>query len=197
MKLKITTPENLPGERWKWIPGSAKKYQMSNFGRTRRINEKDGWKIIKPRLHFAEKSGRKKTPTIAQVEINLWGKRKMLTISRFVYFLFVKKFNVADRQIVIQYRDGNKHNCNATNLVKMSYAEFVMQGYAQGNRRAVNSFVRQSKPVSQYSAEGYFMASYPSAVEASEKTGIPRRYINRSAWSGCQKAGGFYWRYGK
>ena len=100
-------------------------------------------------------------------------------------------------RFVSNYRDGNPHNCDAANLVKLAYDKFVRMGYRNGKRRIANPFVNQSKPISQYDVNGKLIASFPSAVSAAQKTGIPRPYINRAAWSNKQKAGGFYWRYGK
>lgn len=104
---------------------------------------------------------------------------------------------MADRGIVFQYRDGNAHNCDASNLVAVRYNDFVKQGYITGRRKKNNPFFLQSKKVNQYAMDGQFIATFPSAVEASAKTGIPRPYINRAAWTDKQSAGGYYWRYGK
>lgn len=201
--LENTDITNLPGERWKDVPGFEGRYQLSNYGRTkslkRQIKLKQHHRLSESRIllpHIIKSKTKKTKPEIKGLQVELWkNKRYNVSVARNVYNLFCKSFDVADRSLVIRHKDGDRLNCHYNNLELISHSQFLKEAYQAGSR--VNVLQANARPVVQYTAEGKFIAAYASAREASVATGINSRYINTAAATKTRKAFNFYWRYGK
>jgi hypothetical protein len=121
--------KSMRGEIWKYVPGYEKHYQVSQFGRVKtveRIDERgEGkdyfkcWvpeKILRPIIFDHPKDKPVRTPTIV---LRKNGIAKSYPISQLVYCLFVKKINLESKSIKIIFKDNNRLNLNARNLVRI------------------------------------------------------------------------------
>jgi len=92
-------------EQWKEIPGSDRKYYISNYGRIRSffLDEKNG-KILKP----------VSIKGFMSVNLKIDGKAKTYYVHKLTAEVFVPK--TANEQIVVTHCDGNAQNNYFKNL---------------------------------------------------------------------------------
>jgi hypothetical protein len=115
------SPENMEGEQWKAIPGYEGLYKVSNHGRIRALKKistgaVQRWHPERIKLltlvdHVNGKGGTLIT-TLSKDH-----KKKVISVARYVYFLFVARFDLANPALRIYLKDGNPVNLNAENLV--------------------------------------------------------------------------------
>jgi hypothetical protein len=114
---------SMKGERWKDIPGYEGLYQISNFGRVkalRKITHGDRKRMWMPeqikRLSIRLDKNSKK-PVSAFIMVSKDGIKTTIGVSRYVYYLFVRNFDINDSILRVYYRDGNALNTYYKNLV--------------------------------------------------------------------------------
>lgn len=200
-----TVTNRLPRERWKAVPGFEGLYELSDHGRLRSLsrwvyseNRPDAFRpgrIIQLKYSIYSKHTKTKSGLDIQMKLHKDGNRYMLSVARYVYYLYVSPFNLNDHRLVVRRKDGDKLNCHYKNLRLDTLSDVIKEGFAAKTRRSI--FQDQAKPVHQYTLEGKFVKSYSSAVEAGKKLGIPSLYINDAARTKVRPAAKFYWRYGK
>lgn len=100
--------EDLEGEQWK-SPKGFSKYEVSNYGRLRNKTTKA---LVSTRVHEGYYDCRIHNDD---------GERKSPRIHRFVAECFVDKQD--DSKIVVNHKDSNKLNNNASNLEWVTYKE--------------------------------------------------------------------------
>ena len=183
-------------EVWKDVVGYEGVYQVSNFGRVKRIgkyrNQTTEWesnKILKP--------GKKNNGYLfCQLSMNNETTPKM--VHRLVAEAFIPN---VDNKATVNHIDGNKENNRVENLEWATYREnsmhslHVLQDHHEGDRR--NGGL--SKKVMQYDLDGNFIKEYPSYREAKRQTGIEAiDVVCRGARQKGRKqitAGGYLWKY--
>lgn len=109
---ELDTP-TMKSERWLDVPGYEGLYKVSNTGRVkalRKITEgkKRAWmpeQIQRITVDLRKNNQGKKVPgsTFATMAKN--GRKKMVSIPRLVYYLFVDKFNLKDPAWRIYYKE--------------------------------------------------------------------------------------------
>jgi hypothetical protein len=118
--------KSIKGEVWKDFPGYKGLYMISNCGRVKALQkitqgEKKMWmpeRIKMLSVDFRRRENdEKEIPGSTIVTLAKNGQKKTLSVSRFVYFLFVKKFKLSDSAMKVFYKDGNSLNINYKNLV--------------------------------------------------------------------------------
>lgn len=196
----------LPKELWKDIPDFEGLYQLSNYGRVRslsrfvysetRVETFRQGRIIK--LRFTTDARNKKSPTPSldiQMQLHKDGLRYHFSVARYVYYLFVEKFDLSDHTYIVRRKDNDKLNCFYLNLQLDSISKVAKEGFAAGKR--TSKFQERSKLVNQYSLEGKFIKTFSSSKQAAEATGVVYEYINDAARRKVRTTGNSYWRYGK
>lgn len=116
--------QNIPGERWRDIPGFEGLYQVSSFGRVKSLQKVSEGKVKKwkpaqiQRLIIIFRSDRhgKRIPARTLVTMSKNGVKKLYTVQRFVYYAFVKKFDIGDPTQQIFFNDANPLNLHYKNL---------------------------------------------------------------------------------
>src|SRR5687767_12621688 len=103
--------KNIKGERWKDLPKLQGYYQISSYGRIKRLEYEMKYKngaiytkkekIIKPSIiHQPNKFTRDNTYFLTN-RVILKKKKYNFTIARIVYYCFVERFNYTDPSVVI------------------------------------------------------------------------------------------------
>ncbi|PRB01992.1 hypothetical protein CQ046_13585 [Chryseobacterium sp. MYb7] len=101
--------KDLPGERWKPIPGFEDCYIISSMGRIKRLA---GWTTIGRKLFFKEQILSIMLDGNINMAYHLFcvlrynGNKTHIIITRLLYHLFVKEFDIHDRRLVVV----NKNN---------------------------------------------------------------------------------------
>lgn len=213
--------KNIKGERWKDLPKLKGYYQISNYGRIKRLEYEMKYangaiyvkeeKIIKPGIINQPNNFKKDKTYFLTNRVILKKKKYNFTIARIVYYSFVERFNYADSNIVIICRDGDNFNIQASNLVKVTRSQ--KQQRITERKRFLSPFANLSPPlrkkqrqailrsiskeVSQYDTHGKKINTFPSMAAAERATGVFASSIGSRAGGKGKTAGGFIWRFGK
>ena len=164
--------DDLEGEEWKDIV-EAPLYRISSKGR---IMNKQTKRLLKPDILQT-----------GYAYVNLYINKKQN--KRMIHTLVYKTFydDKLEDSYVINHKDGNKLNNEYTNLEKITRTE--------NNLHAVYEIQsnKSNKPVNQYTLDGVYVATYPSAAEAKRITGASK--ISKAARGEQHSSGGFIWKY--
>ena len=90
----------------------------------------------------------------------------------------------------VNHKDENKENNSVENL-EWCDAKYN-SNYGTRNARVAE---KHSKPVSQYSLDGDWIATYKSMLEAERITGIQSSSISKCCKGELKKTGGYHWQY--
>src|ERR1700722_3079553 len=133
-----TAMDNLPGEKWKEIPGFEDEYLVSNYGR---VKSQDRWRDMGTfdafhmgrirRLQVIKTVGKAdKKLTYIDVFITLHkdGKRYRYAVARLVYNLFVASFDLDDHTVIVTSKDKNRLNLHCSNLLLRSISDVAIEG---------------------------------------------------------------------
>lgn len=111
-------------EKWKDFPGYEGLYRLSNYGRVKALRKVSGaiYKRWYPerimQVVFRSAPGEPGTGTgTGMVTLSKNRKKTSFAVARWVYHLFVKPFDIADRNWRIYYKDGDCHNLYYRNLM--------------------------------------------------------------------------------
>lgn len=153
MPLFDTIAKNSPGERWKDFPDFEGLYKISDYGR---IHSLSRWVELEHRPAYfrpgrliklrGTKDGKSKAAISEiniQVKLNREKNRSIFSIARYLYYLFVKKFDLQDHTVIIRRKDGNKLNCHYQNLLLVSVSAVARDGFATQNAEP-NSRIKQN-----------------------------------------------------
>lgn len=179
-------------EIWKDIKGYEGLYQISNFGRVKSLNhlKRLGAKTI---LHKGKilKQQIIKTNGYFSVALSKKSKVKRYLVHRLVAQAFVenlKNYNV------INHKDENKLNNNATNLEWCSYNYNNNYGN-HGQKISKTRNFNKNKKVYQYDLNGNLINIFKSSLEAKRFFKIKNNSITRCCRNLQKTAGGFIWKY--
>ena len=115
-------------------------------------------------------------------------KKKRLRVARLVAEAFIPN---PHNKPIIGYKDGDKENVNADNLVWCTYAEHIalaiQTGYQKehANKTAIAQLDKGKTRI---------IAGYTSLLEASKATGVPIGNISEVLNGKRKTAGGFVWK---
>jgi len=110
--------DDLPGEKWKPIPGFENQYMISDKGRVKRLgswtsNKKSFWKeqimAIMAEVKYSDRY-------YFYIMPNLVGKKASIVITRFMYYCFVNEFDLNDKTLVVINRNDPLWDLDVTKL---------------------------------------------------------------------------------
>jgi hypothetical protein len=175
--------QNIPGEKWKDIKGFEGLYRISNFGRIKtykkRLSDPDGlhkpenWRLL---AQIKVKFNNNNTgQDYFQLHVNLMKDRKTTTLkpARLVYYHFVEAFNLKNRKLNIEPKDGNNLNCHYKNLRLTTRSAILSKMYKDEIKR------RPGKEISCYDIQGKLVATFASILEAKRQTKVSAYQISR------------------
>jgi len=192
---------NLPGEKWKYIPGFEDKNQLSNYGRVknvaRNVHYSNGRIVSMPeRIHSLRITPMPRNPNEIIITVLLLNGNSahVYSIPRLVYNVFVTPFDMNDLSLVITKKDTDNLNCYYKNLRLQTISNLRTETYAaKGVENVLRGVI---KPVHQYDKDGVFLCSHPSVAKASIATKIGVVQI-KSAIHGKRLQGKkYYWVFG-
>jgi hypothetical protein len=171
--------ESYIGEIWKDIPGYDGKYQVSNFGRIKSFNTRNGEVIIK-KLN-KHKGG--------YLQVDLWknSKAKVKFVHRLVAEAFIPN---PDNLPCVNHKDEDKTNNCATNLEWCSYT--FNNNYGTRNKRLAKT---KGKTVLQYDLDGNLVKEWVSVMEVKRQTGWSQGNISCCCVGKQRSAYGYKWKY--
>ena len=180
-------------EIWKAIEGYEGKYEVSNLGRVRSLDQQlpftTRWGTIAYRLAKGKMlTARKIHGGYLGVLFKVQGHTEMKLVHRLVAKAFVP--NPQDLETV-NHIDEDKTNNRADNLEWMSRADNVRYGTGSQRKRT------PMRKVEQLTVDGQHVAYFDSIKEASEATGVQTRHIGGCCRNeyGAKTAGGYRWKY--
>ena len=183
-------------EKWKAIIESN-HYQVSNFGRIKSLGfdyiRADGYRTVCFERVLKTHTNRANGYVSAVIRINK--KPKTFYVHRLVALAFINN----DRNLFeINHKDGDKTNNRVDNLEWCTRSEnlkhrFEVLKQIPNRRFAYNGY--GSKPVIQKDRDGNQIQTFPSAYEASRKTGTNRSSLHGALSLKYKTANGFCWSY--
>jgi hypothetical protein len=212
---------DLPAEKWKDLPELEGYYLISNFGRVKResfeVMRKNGTiKLLRPKIIRLELQ---RTPNhtigdevyFLKVRIGHIGIIYRYSIARIVYYSFIRKFRLSDKNKVVLPIDGNGKNIVLQNLAlvdirrkqqriferKRLKREFLRAYDEFTQTRAEQSTNPYCRQISQYTRDGKKVKTYPSINTAAKVIGIGNAGIHAALQERQVSSGGFIWRYGR
>jgi len=136
LKIRNVNPKAIPpylnlsvktmkGEQWKDMPGYKGLYQVSNLGRVKALRKitfgkQQKWRpeqVQRSIVDFRKNKKGKETVGTIVVAVSKNGKKRLVSVARWVYHLFVRKFAIADRTTQVTYKDGNPLHVHHKNLL--------------------------------------------------------------------------------
>lgn len=163
--------EDLPNEIWK----PYKNYLISSCGRVRHSTKNN---LLRPSIACG----------YYKVRLSNNGLVEDCLIHKLVWKLF-SDYDMLDNSSVIDHIDGNKLNNNINNLRKISMSENVQAALYQQKTNM------STKQVYQYSLQGEYIATYPSAAEAARKLNLDSSTITKVCRGKNKTHGGFIFKY--
>lgn len=116
--------KSIKGERWQDFPGYEGLYKISDHGRVKALRKVSEGKLKKWYPECIKKLTETNRNTTAEgsrhalvASLCKGQKKKAMSVARFVYYVFVEPFNMADRNLRVYYKDSNPHNLHYTNLI--------------------------------------------------------------------------------
>lgn len=187
--------DDLPGEKWKELPGWNRLYYVSDHGRIKttdcivkidKASYQRSGEILRQSIRKRQGSGQ----AMLVVTLKINSKATGYQVSTLIYKLFHGKI---DCGYTVVYKDQDPFNCKADNLKLESFSIIFKQYYREG--KLVSSFDNRRRRVAQYTLEGELIAVYPSLLEAEKNTGISYKKISTCVLGKKNACEGFLWKY--
>lgn len=205
-------------EQWEDIPEADGYYQVSNFGRLKRLKRETITRsgalitykemIIAPRVMKSFNTYMSDITYQLSAHFTIEVKKYYIPVRRLVYYCFVKPFDLKNSSINIVSKKGNGLDIRPDNLLmittqdrwkrvvnkKRVVLEFRTPDFHHKGMLA--SLKSTCKQISQYNRNGRKLKTFPSTIEAYRQTGINNSHIANAATGRERTAGGYFWSYG-
>ena len=180
-------------EVWKDIKGFEGQYQISNYGRVKSLQRKDGRNHTWPERILRFTVG---TNGYCGVRLSKNGKVFPKEIHRMVAEHFIENPN---NYPCVNHIDENKSNNNVSNLEWCTYQYNNSYGtkgqrLSESNLKTLDTNKRCRKVV-QMDMDGNEIARYRSVREAERKVGVAHSYLSACMLGKFESAKGYRWKY--
>lgn len=146
----------------------------------------DGYVYSRKFGKVIELKGKKNSRGYLYVGLYNSGSRKFFRVNRLVAIAFIPN---PENKPQVNHKDGDKLSNCVSNLEWCTGSENVLHAFRELGRKS------RDKEISQYSIDGDFIATFPSASEASRKNGVNIGNISYCANGRIKTAGGYKWLY--
>jgi hypothetical protein len=197
---QILSLKDLQGEEWRDVPGFDAEYEVSNFGRIKSLRR---WRnagrnqgyytkeiIRKPILRPSKNNSLNNNTYSIGITLKQDGSSVTTSTARYVYYTFVKPFDLADDKLLISYKDFNGLNLHYKNLILTTRRE-IMKRVHSANRIHIST----KEKVNQLGLDGKRLATYNSLTEAAFMNGFSISGIRACALGKIFQHKGFKWQY--
>lgn len=192
--------EDIENEHWELIDG-FENYAISDYGRVKSLERKiitnnGGQKILPEiimKLFFIKRFNKYLNHHFYGIQCSLClnGQKYRKSITRLVYYHFVEKFDMEDRNIIISFKDNDSLNLHFSNLEIVSAKDRRLKTYA--SNRARNRKIDYLKPISQYTVQGDLVATFDTIYDAEKTISVGCESIQNVITKEFLTAGGFRW----
>lgn len=186
----------MENEIWKDIPDYDGKYQISNYGRVKRLKRNVFVRVLGKTVEIS-------TPKILKLNLVKSGylyititannTKRTLKIHRLVAEVFIPNPNDLPE---VNHIDGNKENNCVDNLEWCTHKENIQHALKNNllNDRSGNNNAN-CKKINQYDSDGNFIKLWNSIYEITKETGFERHGITRCCTSKSKTYKGYIWKY--
>jgi len=210
--------QDRPAEEWDDIPGLDGYFQVSTFGRVKRIQRDviyaDGRtirlpeKIILPRIVKTYNKHARDYVYQLHSHLCLEGQHYYFPIRRLVYYCFVKPFPLENPNILIASIEGNGLAISPDNLLMTNRPDINNRIYARNRmmsifrlehyrrKGVIASKAVTGRQVSQYDKKGKMIGTYSSISDAARALNINPSRISHVVNGREPTANGFFWKFG-
>lgn len=181
-------------EVWKDIEGYEGIYQVSNMGRVRSLDRTYLLKNGRPQSAKGRIMSQHETKDgYKTIKLRTSNSRKAFRVHRLVAMAFIEN---PDDLPIINHKDEDKANNCVDNLEWCNHQYNACYGSTPQRLSVTHkNHPNLSKPIEQYTMDGHFTKSYPSAAEAERQTGIYAVNIAMCCRGIYSQSGGYIWRY--
>ena len=192
---------DLPNEEWKDIKNFEGLYQISNYGRVRRLGY---WRKYIGKNQFTTFESEYFVKThILKVKCDRYLRVQLYKLNGDYNFLSVHKLVAEhfipnpDKKPIVDHKNNNTYDSTVNNLQWVTYKENVDYSWQRGRERKTGINHKNSKKIGQYGLHGNLSNIYYGSGEASRATGISDVTIRQACRGGygCKTRGGFIWKY--
>lgn len=176
-------------EIFKPIKGYEGYYEISNYGKVRRIKYDNIQNMKQYKLPNYIKA-RKDKDGYLKYDLSLNGKVKRFMAHRLVALTFLKN---EDNLPCVNHKDGNKENNYIDNLEFVSIKDNNLHALKTGLRIMKNN--KLSKEVEQYDIDLNLIATYKSANDAHRITGYSQGHISECCRGEKISYKKYFWKY--
>ena len=193
--------EDLLNEIWKDIEGFEGLYQISNYGRVKRLGYWREYNSSNQYITFTSKYYVKehilKTKTDRYLRVQLYDSSIsgcLCLVHRLVAQAFISN---PENKPIIDHKNNNTYDNRVCNLQWATYGENADYAWERGRERKCGKNHKNSKLIGQYDLDGNLLNTYYGSGEASRLTGISDVTIRQACHGGygCKTRGGFIWKY--
>ncbi len=124
---KLKTIKNEPGEIWKPIPGHENTYQISNFGRVKKVLENEYECHIKIHAQYADPKG------YPGFLLSTNGTKKRFLTHRIVALAFIPN---PENKPMVNHKNGIRTDATVLNLEYVTCSENHLHSYKELKRKA-------------------------------------------------------------
>lgn len=193
--------EDLPNEEWKDIKDFENLYQVSNYGRVKRLGYwrdylgNNQFTTFKCKYYIQEHILRVKIDRYSQIQLYKSPKEsKYCLVHQLVAEAFIPN---PENKPVVDHKNNNTHDNKVDNLQWATHKENADYSWERGRKKQYGVEHHASKLIGQYDLNGNLLNTYYGSGEASRATGIRDAMIREACRGGygCKTRGGFIWKY--
>lgn len=192
---------NLPNEIWKDIKEFEGLYQISNYGRVKRLGY---WRVHENHNQYITFTSRYyinehilKTKSERYLRVELY--KSSISSSLYLIHQLVAQAFIPnhDNKPVVDHKNNNTYDNRVCNLQWATYSENADYAWERGREKKCGKNHKNSKLIGQYDLDGNLLNTYYGSGEASRATGISDVTIRQACRGGygCKSRGGFIWKY--